>query len=163
MPYALLVSVIVGVTNLIPFFGPLLGAVPGVIIILMVSPPKALVFLIFIIILQQIDGNIIGPKVLGSSVGINGFWVMFAIIIGAGLFSFWGMLLGVPVFVVIYTIINNSVDRKLRRRDLPHETEAYRDLDYIDPVTLKPVQHEKEIKEIKEINKKPKEEPRSNE
>ena len=163
MPYALLVSVIVGVTNLIPFFGPLLGAVPGVIIILMVSPPKALVFLIFIIILQQVDGNIIGPKVLGSSVGINGFWVMFAIIFGAGLFSFWGMLLGVPVFVVIYTLINNSVDRKLRRRDLPHETEAYRDLDYIDPVTLKPVQHEKEIKEIKETNKKPKEEPRSNE
>ena len=144
MPYALLVSVIVGVTNLIPFFGPLLGAIPGSIIILMVSPPKALVFLIFIIILQQIDGNIIGPKVLGSTVGINGFWVMFAIIFGAGLFSFWGMLLGVPVFVVIYTIINDIVDRKLRRRELPHEPDAYREIDYIDPVTLKPVPHEKE-------------------
>ena len=142
MPYALLVSVIVGVTNIIPFFGPLLGAVPGSIIILMVSPPKALVFLIFIIILQQVDGNIIGPKVLGSSVGINGFWVMFAIIFGAGLFSFWGMLLGVPVFVVIYTVVNKNVERRLRRSELPYETDAYRQLDYIDPVTRKPVLRE---------------------
>ncbi len=143
MPYALLVSVIVGITNIIPFFGPLLGAVPGSIIILMVSPPKALVFVIFIIILQQIDGNIIGPKVLGSSVGITGFWVMFSIIFGAGLFSFWGMLLGVPVFVVIYTLINNSIERKLRRSDLPCEAEAYREIDYIDPVTLEPVPYQK--------------------
>ena len=101
MPFALLVSVIIGVTNIIPFFGPLIGAVPSAIIILMVNPMKMLVFVIFIIILQQIDGNFIGPKILGSSIGISGFWVMFAIILGAGLFSFWGMLLGVPVFVLI--------------------------------------------------------------
>lgn len=147
MPYALLVSVIVGVTNIIPFFGPFIGAVPSAIIILMVSPFKCLVFIVFIIVLQQIDGNIIGPKILGSSVGINGFWVMFSIILGAGLFGFWGMLLGVPVFVVIYTIINNGVERKLKRGDLPSENDAYLDLDYIDPVTLKPVRYKKDEKQ----------------
>ena len=139
MPYALLVSVIIGLTNIIPFFGPFIGAVPSVIIILMISPIKALIFIIFIIILQQVDGNLIGPKILGSTVGINGFWVMFSIILGAGLFGFWGMLLGVPVFVVIYTIINNNVDAKLRRSELPVETEEYRDLEYIDPATQQPV------------------------
>ncbi len=143
MPYALLVSVIIGLTNIIPFFGPFIGAVPSAIIILMVSPIKCLIFVVFIIILQQVDGNLIGPKILGSSVGINGFWVMFSIILGAGLFSFWGMLLGVPVFVLIYTLINNSVDRKLRRSDLPVTTEEFMEIDYIDPVTLKPVGHEK--------------------
>ena len=142
MPFALLVSVIVGVTNIIPFFGPFIGAVPSTIIILMANPPKALVFVIFVIILQQVDGNIIGPKILGSSTGINGFWVMFSIILGAGLFGFWGMLLGVPVFVVIYTAINNNIDKKLKRSDLPVTTEEYRKLDYIDPVTLEPIPKE---------------------
>ena len=142
MPFALLVSVIVGVTNIIPFFGPFIGAVPSAIIILMANPPKALVFVIFIIILQQVDGNIIGPKILGSSTGITGFWVMFSIILGAGLFGFWGMLLGVPVFVVIYTAINNNIDKKLRRSDLPVTTGEYRNLDYIDPITLEPIPKE---------------------
>ena len=147
MPYALLVSVLVGVTNIIPFFGPLIGAIPSAIIILMVDPFKCLVFVIFVILLQQLDGNIIGPKILGSTVGINGFWVMFSIILGAGLFSFWGMLLGVPVFVVIYTVINEGVERKLRRSDLPVDAESYTNLDYIDPITLEPVQHEMPDKE----------------
>lgn len=135
MPYALLVSVIVGVTNIIPFFGPFIGAVPSAIIILMVSPLKCLIFIIFIIILQQVDGNIIGPKILGTSIGINGFWVMFSIIFGAGLFGFWGMLLGVPVFVVIYTAVNNRIEHKLKESDLPWETADYQDMDHIDPVT----------------------------
>ncbi len=137
MPYAMLVSVIVGVTNIIPFFGPFIGAIPSAIIILMVSPIKCLIFIIFIIILQQVDGNIIGPKILGSSIGINGFWVMFAIILGAGLFGFWGMLLGVPVFVVIYTAINAGVEKRLKENDLPWETEEYETMDHIDPVTRK--------------------------
>ena len=144
MPYALLVSVMVGVTNIIPFFGPFIGAIPSAIIILMVSPVKCLIFIIFVVILQQVDGNIIGPKILGSTVGINGFWVMFSIILGAGLFSFWGMLLGVPVFVVIYTVINNGIDKKLRRSDLPHTTDDFRDIDYIDPVSLKPIPYHSE-------------------
>ena len=144
MPYALLVSVMVGVTNIIPFFGPFIGAVPSAIVILMVSPVKCLIFVIFVIILQQVDGNIIGPKILGSSVGINGFWVMFSIILGAGLFGFWGMLLGVPVFVVLYTAINNAIDRKLKRSDLPHATEDFKNIEYIDPVSLQPVPHRTE-------------------
>ena len=144
MPYALLVSVMVGVTNIIPFFGPFIGAVPSAIVILMVSPVKCLIFVIFVIILQQVDGNIIGPKILGSSVGINGFWVMFSIILGAGLFGFWGMVLGVPVFVVIYTVINNAIDRKLKRSDLPHATEDFKNIEYIDPVSLQPVLHRTE-------------------
>lgn len=135
MPYTLLVSVIVGITNVIPFFGPFIGAIPSAIIILMVSPIKTLIFIIFIIILQQIDGNIIGPKILGSTVGINGFWIMFSIILGAGLFGFWGMLFGVPVFVVIYTAIQKQVENRLKRSSLPQDTASYRNLDYIDSIT----------------------------
>ena len=139
MPYALLVSVIVGVTNIIPFFGPLIGAIPSAFIILMVNPGKCLIFIIFVIVLQQVDGNFIGPRILGSSVGISGFWVMFSIILGAGLFGFWGMLLGVPVFVVVYTIINGALERRLRRSDLPVDVDAYEDLDHIDLVTRQSV------------------------
>ena len=139
MPYTLLVSVIIGVTNIIPFFGPLIGAIPSAFIILLVDPLKCLIFVIFIVVLQQIDGNIIGPKILGSSIGINGFWVMFSIIVGAGLFGFWGMLLGVPVFVVIYTLLNDLIIRKLKRSDLPSELRDYEDLDHIDPITRQPV------------------------
>ena len=139
MPYALLVSVIVGVTNIIPFFGPLLGAVPSALIILMVDPLKCLIFIVFVIILQQIDGNFIGPKILGSSIGITSFWVLFAIVVGAGLFGFPGMVLGVPVFVVIYTFLTKRVDERLKKSDLPWETAQYENLDHIDPVTRQPV------------------------
>lgn len=139
MPYTLLVSVIVGVTNIIPFFGPLIGAVPSALIILMVNPSKCLIFIVFAIILQQIDGNIIGPRILGNSTGITGFWVMFSIILGGGLFGFWGLLLGVPVFVVIYSLVTNLIVKKLKRSDLPWELDDYKDLDYIDPATLQVV------------------------
>ncbi|MGN1001802.1 MAG: AI-2E family transporter [Oscillospiraceae bacterium] len=135
MPYTLLVSVIVGLTNIIPFFGPFIGAVPSAFIILMVSPLKCLIFILFILALQQFDGNILGPKILGNSVGINGFWVMFAIILGGGLFGFKGMLLGVPVFVVIYTLFKSLVNRKLKRSGLATETAVYENLDHIDPKT----------------------------
>lgn len=142
MPYALLVSFIVGITNIIPFFGPFIGAVPSAIIILMESPIQCLIFVIFIIVLQQFDGNILGPKILGSSVGINGFWIMFSIILGAGLFGFAGMLLGVPVFVVIYTGLKALVNRKLKRSGLPTEGEYYTNLKYIDPQTGEAVRRE---------------------
>ncbi|MBQ8074508.1 MAG: AI-2E family transporter [Oscillospiraceae bacterium] len=135
MPYTLLVSVIIGITNIIPFFGPLIGAIPSAFIILLVDPLKCLIFVIFILILQQIDGNILGPKILGSTVGINGFWIMFAIIMGGGLFGFAGMILGVPVFVVIYSAVTTLIDKKLRRDDLPQDFETYSRLDYIDPAT----------------------------
>ena len=139
MPYVVLVSVVVGVTNIIPVFGPFIGAVPTALIILLDSPMKCLIYVIFILVLQQIDGNIIGPKILGSSTGINGFWIMFAILLGGGLFGFIGMLLGVPVFVVIYAGLEKLVNNGLKKRGLQTETAEYMDLDYIDDATLRPV------------------------
>lgn len=135
MPYAILVSVIVGVTNIIPFFGPIIGAVPSAFLILMVSPVKCLIFVIFVFLLQQFDGNILGPKILGNAVGIKGFWIMFAIIIGGGLFGFIGMVLGVPVMTIILAGTHYLVNAALARRGLSTESEDYEDLDYIDPST----------------------------
>lgn len=100
---------------------------------------KCLIYVIFILVLQQIDGNIIGPKILGSSTGINGFWIMFAILLGGGLFGFIGMLLGVPVFVVIYAGLEKLVNNGLKKRGLQTETAEYMNLDYIDDATLRPV------------------------
>ena len=145
MPYKELVSVIVGVTNVIPFFGPFIGAVPSAFLILLVDPFKCLIFVIYILILQQIDGNIIGPKILGNSTGINGFWIMFAILLGGGLFGFIGMLLGVPVFVVIYAGLERLVDHGLKKRGLQTETAEYMDLDYIDDATMQPVRLPQEV------------------
>lgn len=109
MPYTLLVSVIVGVTNVIPYFGPFIGAIPSALIILMIDPIKGLQFIIIIIIIQQLDGNVIGPKILGDSTGVSSFWVLFAILLFGGLFGFMGMLLGVPLFAVIYDIIRRLI------------------------------------------------------
>lgn len=125
MPYSLLVAVIVGVTNVVPFFGPYVGAVPSVILIALADPIKGLYFLIFILVLQQVDGNIIGPKILGNSTGLSAFWVVFAILVGGGLFGFMGMLLGVPAFAVIYYVIREVVAYILRRRKLPESTRDY--------------------------------------
>lgn len=125
MPYTLLVSVFVGLTNIIPFFGPFIGAIPSVIIIALADPIKGIYFLIFIFILQQVDGNIIGPKILGDSTGLSAFWVMFSILIGGGLFGFLGMLLGVPVFAMIYYIIRRLVNHSIRKKNLTTVTEAY--------------------------------------
>ena len=125
MPYALLISVIIGVTNIIPFFGPVIGAVPSVLIVLLVDPRKALLLLIFIVALQQFDGNILGPQILGDSTGLPNFWVMFAIIVGGGLFGFTGMLVSVPVFAVIYALLRESLANRLKSRGLPVKTEDY--------------------------------------
>lgn len=115
MPYPLLISVVVGVTNIIPFFGPFIGGIPAGFIILMVSPIKCLWFAIFIVILQQIDGNIIGPKIVGELTNLNSFWVLFAIMVFSGLFGFVGMLVGVPVFAVIYHLAQELIMRGLKR------------------------------------------------
>ncbi len=125
MPYTLLVSVIVGVTNIIPFFGPFIGAIPSTFLILLVDPLYALYFVIFVVILQQIDGNIIGPKILGDSTGLSSFWVMFAILVGSGLFGVMGMLLGCPVFAVIYYIIQKTIHFFLQKKKLPVDTAVY--------------------------------------
>ena len=124
-PYAPLVSVVVGVTNVIPFFGPFLGAVPCAFLILLDSPIKCLYFLVFILALQQFDGNILGPKILGDSTGLASFWVLFAIILFGGLFGFAGMVLGVPVFAMIYSMISRVVAHGLRRRGLSDATKDY--------------------------------------
>ncbi len=125
MPYAALVSIIVGVTNIIPFFGPYIGAIPSTLLILIVDPLKGLYFLIFIILLQQFDGNVLGPKILGDSTGLSPFWVIFSIVVAGGLFGVLGMLLGVPLFAVIYYLINESVRYNLQKKQLPVETEVY--------------------------------------
>lgn len=137
MPYTLLISVIVGVTNIIPMFGPFIGAIPSAFLLLLVSPSKCLLFLVFIIILQQVDGNIIGPKILGDSTGLSSFWVMFAIIVGGGLFGFMGMLFGVPTFAVIYYLIQRFIAYLLGRRGLPSKTTEYTTVTHVDPETRK--------------------------
>lgn len=132
MPYTVLVSVIVGVTNVIPFFGPYIGAIPSAILIMLSDPKMGIYFVIFILILQQLDGNVIGPKILGDSTGLSAFWVMFAILLGGGLFGFVGMILGVPTFAVIYYIVNMLVNHKLEKRKLPTETNCYDRMSYVD-------------------------------
>ena len=123
--YPLLISVIVGFTNIVPFFGPLIGAIPSALILLLINPLSALWFLVFILILQQIDGNVIGPFIMGDYVGLSPFFIMLAIMIGSGLFGFAGMLLSVPVFALIYAIVKASTEARLRARSLPTESSAY--------------------------------------
>lgn len=132
MPYTLLVSVIVGATNVIPFFGPYIGAIPSAILIMLADPRKGLYFILFILVLQQIDGNIIGPKILGNSTGLSAFWVVFSILLGGGLFGFAGMILGVPTFAVIYYVVNMLINHKLEVKNLPTDTECYDELSYVD-------------------------------
>ncbi len=126
LPYGILVSVIVGVTNIIPFFGPYLGAVPSALLILTESPMKCLFFVIFIIILQQVDGNVIGPAILGDKVGLSSFWILFAILFFGALWGLAGMIVGVPIFAVAYDLVTKSVSfglKKRRRTDLLKEYE----------------------------------------
>jgi len=118
-PYPLLIAVIIGVTNIIPFFGPFIGAIPSAIIIFAVDPLQALWFVIFIITLQQIDGNIIMPKIVGQTTKLQAFWVLFALILGGGLFGVWGLILGVPVWAVLYSLIAAAVNKKLDDKSVP--------------------------------------------
>ena len=124
-PYPALVATIVGVTNIIPFFGPFIGAVPCGLLIFLVSPLQAVYFAIFIVVLQQFDGNILGPKILGETTGLASFWVLFSILLFGGLFGFAGMVLGVPVFAMIYSVVSRTVAHGLRARNLPVDTEEY--------------------------------------
>lgn len=139
LPYALLVSVVVGVTNVIPFFGPYLGAIPSAFLILLVNPIQCIYFVIFIIILQQFDGNFLGPKILGGSTGLSSFMVIVAILVGGGLFGIFGMFVGVPTCAVICTIFRNMITRKLEKKNLPLDVQAYKEIDHLDAETLQPV------------------------
>lgn len=144
LPYALLVSVIVGVTNVIPFFGPYLGAIPSAFLILLVSPIQCLYFVIFVFVLQQFDGNFLGPKILGDSTGLSSFMVIVAILIGGGLFGIFGMFVGVPFCAVIVTFLRNLMHRRLERKHLPADVTAYKGIDHLHPVTLEPIYPTKE-------------------
>lgn len=138
LPYTMLVSVIVGVTNVIPVFGPYIGAVPSALLILLVDPKQALYFLVLIIVIQQLDGNIIGPAILGESTGLSAFWVLFSILLFGGFWGIAGMLVGCPLFAVIYRIIRDFISMKLRQKELSDNTWEYMDLKNIEISEGKP-------------------------
>jgi predicted PurR-regulated permease PerM len=139
MPYAVLISVVIGITNIIPFFGPFIGAIPSALLVLVESPSMSVMFVIFIILLQQVDGNVIGPLILGDSTGLSGLWIMFAILAGGNLFGLAGMVLGVPVFACIYTLFSVLIGRRLEKRGLTTETDYYITLRRFDEQTGEPI------------------------
>ncbi len=124
-PFCVLISVIIGVTNIIPFFGPFLGAIPSILLILFVDPLQAVYFVISVIILQQVDGNIIGPKILGSSTGLSSFWVIFSITLFGGIWGIFGMIVGVPIFAILFAFMKSLVESRLVSRNLSPETKNY--------------------------------------
>ncbi len=125
LPLPVLISVVVGITNIIPFFGPFIGAVPSIILLLFIEPWAAVKFAVMILVLQQLDGNVIGPKILGKTTRLASFWVMFAIIVGGGLFGFAGMILGVPTMAILYTYTARFINRRLESKNLNNRTEIY--------------------------------------
>ena len=161
MPYKELIAVFLAVTNIIPFFGPFIGAIPSAVLILMVSPVKCLLFILLVIIIQQLDGNILGPKILGESTGLSSFWVLCSLLIFGRLFGFVGMLVGVPTFAVIYAAVKEVIHDRLKKRNITSSTTEFKDIDYIDPETNEPVKKthtDEEKKETKnELFKKLKE------
>lgn len=146
IPYPILISVIIGITNIIPVFGPFIGAIPSALLILMVSPIHCLYFIIFVILLQQLDGNVIGPKILGDSTGLSGFWVLFSITVFGGLYGVFGMVIGIPTFTVIYAFIRNRVNRTLEKKQLPTDSSKYMFLDHVtDEIEFIPIVDEKKL------------------
>ncbi len=143
MEYAVLISVIVGVTNVIPFFGPFIGAIPGALLALMDDPVYFIIFVIFVFLLQQFDGNILGPLILGDSTGLSGMWVLVAILVGGDLFGVPGMILGVPVFACIYAFIAVQLRDGLREKNLSSRTEDYFRLKGFDEETGEPIYRKK--------------------
>ena len=132
MPYTMLISVIIGVTNIIPFFGPFIGAIPSAVLLLLVSPKQCLIFLILILLIQQFDGNILGPKILGDSTGLSSFWVLFSILFFGGIMGPVGMIIGVPTFAVISRLLAEAVEKRLKKKLLSVNTDDYRGLKHID-------------------------------
>lgn len=133
MPYYPLLAAVICITNIIPYFGPIIGAIPCVILVLTESPMKAVWIAVMILIIQQVDGNIIGPKIVGNAIGIKSLWVVISITIMGSFFGFVGMLIGAPLFSVLYTIVKEHTERRLKERNLPTETSAYADLN---PLTV---------------------------
>lgn len=150
--YALLISVIVGITNIIPVFGPFLGAIPSIFILLLIDPFQALWFTVFIIALQQIDGNIIGPRVVGSSIGISGFWIMVSVIIGGGLFGVVGMFIAVPIFAIVYALIGENVNKRIQNSEFAQELGNEPDTDILKHDKQKEPYNVKDSKIVKELS-----------
>ena len=136
LPYPMLISVIIGVTNVIPFFGPLIGAIPSAVLILLTNPIQCFIFVIFILLLQQFDGNILGPRILGDSVGLSSFWILISITVFSGIFGLPGMILGVPVFAVIYMLFSDLVKSHLEKKGRPLQTEVYSKIKSTDDIEL---------------------------
>lgn len=136
-PYALLIAVIIGLTDLIPYFGPYIGTVPSALLICLVSPVKAITFVLFIIVLQQIDGNLITPHIQKQATGLPSFWVLFAITLFGGLFGVIGLLIGVPCFTIIYELVTELIKKLLKKKNLPEETEYYMMIEGLEPKVIK--------------------------
>lgn len=156
-PYAALVSTVIGVTNIIPFFGPFMGAVPSAILVFVVDPAHPLncvYFILFILLLQQFDGNILGPKILGSSTGLAGFWIIFSITLFGGLFGVIGMIVGVPIFAVFYSAVKSLVNAALARKNMPQETSEYIDVGFVDDKGFHEYVPEYKLKKYVSRNKK---------
>lgn len=141
LPYELLISVIIGVTNVIPFFGPFIGAIPCAILVFLISPKQCLYFIGLILVLQQFDGNILGPKILGNSTGVSSFGVLFSILLFGGLYGFVGMIIAVPLMAVIIHIYNQIQDHFLAKKNLSSKEEDYVNLDRIDEQSGKYEKH----------------------
>ncbi len=148
--YTLLISCIIGITNIIPFFGPFIGAIPSAMLLLMVDTRQCIYFVIFILLLQQFDGNILGPKILGDTTGLASFWVLFSVLVGGGMFGFIGMVVGIPIFAVLYAYATRAVNRRLEKRGLSTELSEYRVDSYL-------IRKNKEHRLRKSIFKKKKE------
>ena len=137
LPFELLISVIIGVTNIIPFFGPFIGAIPSAILVFLISPLQCLYFVGLILVLQQFDGNILGPRILGNSTGLPSFWVLFSILLFGGLFGFIGMIIAVPMTAVIFDLFAKLQYHRLRKKNLSPDAREYVDLKRIDEATGK--------------------------
>lgn len=149
MPYAILISVIIGVTNIIPFFGPIIGAIPCFFIVLIEDPLMSLILLALILLIQQFDGNVLGPKILGEAIGISSFWVLVSVVVGGGLFGFLGMLLGVPVFTCLYMYINRVCTMRLKEKNIISHTREFERIKRIDEKTGEPIYKTEEELDIR--------------
>ena len=158
-PYAILCSVFMGVFNIIPMFGPIIGAIPCALLVLLEDPLYCLYFILVVVVIQQLDGNVIGPMVLGGSTGLSSFWIVFALLMGQNLFGFVGLIIGIPLFAVIYSIIRTRVGKKLETKGLPSDSNVYRKVAYVDEdtgelITLYEVNQSEQIREEKQALQK---------
>lgn len=147
MPYVMIISLIVGITNIIPIFGPFIGAIPSAILILIAEPRKVIWFIIFIIALQQLDGNVISPKILGNKIGLPSFWVLFSILICSSMFGIAGMIIGVPLFAVLLDLFSAIINAKLKKKDMPTDREYY-SIPGVNIGTVTPAEQTSAIEEI---------------